>query len=217
MTSFDRDQVVSLLDTACGASPPAVDAIQRHGLASLLTGQPATLSEISQQSGIDIADISAGVTGLQEAGRIETRGDHVIGVGGLTTTSTAHTLALPEATMHTWCALDAIGIPIALDLDAQASTTCPHCGTELRVEIRNGQTTPDDSVRLFCPTAPCADVRADFCAAANLFCNSDHLNAWTATHPTAQGQELTLTETVDLGSAMWGPHKNPTTQPDSNG
>lgn len=207
MASFDRERVVSLLDTACDAPPAAVDAIQRFGLASLLTGQPASLAQISERSGVEIEEIRAGVAGLTKAGRIEIDDNRVIGVGGLTiTTTTSHTLALSEAAVNTWCALDAIGIPVALGLDAKASTTCPHCGASLRIEIRQGNPTPNEDVRLFCPTAPCSDVRTDFCAAANLFCSSDHLDAWTRANPTVEGKGLDLTEIADLGRTMWGRH-----------
>ena len=208
MAEFDRDRVVALLDTSCDAAPLAVDAIQKLGLASLLTGRPATLDEIKLRSGLERAEVDAGVSGLTAAGRIEIDDDRVVGVGGLTITSSVHTLALPDATLHTWCALDVIGIPVALGIDADASTSCPQCDEPLRVEIRGGVPVPDDNVRLFCPTAPCSDVRADFCSAANLFCNEDHLAAWIADHGETQGETLDLVETADLGRAMWNSHRS---------
>jgi alkylmercury lyase-like protein len=203
----DRARLVALLDTSCDAPPDAVDALQRHGLTALLTARPATLAEISEQTGINIDELRLGVVGLTEAGRIEFDGSRIVGIVGLTLRTTAHRVVLPDATMHTWCALDAIGIPAALALDADVSTTCPHCDASLRVEIRDGEPSPNPGVRLFCPTAPCSDVRADFCTAANLFCSPDHLQAWTIAHSKIDGDELDLTETAALGRAMWDRHR----------
>ncbi|MFV2039823.1 MAG: organomercurial lyase [Acidimicrobiales bacterium] len=203
-TGFDQETIVALLGSAGDAPPAAVDAVQGHGLQALLTGTPATLQDISARSGLKLEEIRAGVEGLSAAGRIETNGEHVVGVSGLTVTETAHSLALADATMHTWCALDAIGIPVALALDADVSTACPHCGTHLDVTVRGGEAQADRPVRLFCPTGQCNDVRADFCAAANLFCDLDHLQAWRATNASVGGEELDLIATADLGRAMWG-------------
>ena len=214
MTNAPLEQVVRLLETSCDAPPAAVDAIQHHGLMSLLTGTPVTLADISDESGVCIDEIRAGVAGLQAAGRIEVEGSRVIGVGGLTISPTIHTLALPLATIHTWCGLDAVGIPAALALDADVSTSCPHCANPIQIKLTQGAPEPDEAIRLFCPTAPCSDVRTDFCAAANLFCNRDHLNHWANSNPT-EGTELDLHETAELGRAMWGRHRPPSTESQS--
>lgn len=206
MMAFDQDQIVSLLGTACDAPPAAVDAIQLHGLRALLGNAPATVAELATRSGLASSEIRAGMDGLRQAGRIEIDGDRVVGVGGLTTTVTVHRLALPDANMHTWCALDAIGIPVAMGMDAQMSTTCPRCGSQLRVSVHAGGARCELPVVLLCPTAPCTDVRVDFCSSANLFCNTDHLKAWRSSHPSVEGEELDLEATVELGRAMWARH-----------
>jgi hypothetical protein len=211
MSNFDNNRLIAQLDNACDAPTAAVEAIQHHGFAALLEGRAATLAEISDQCGLTVEDLKAGIAGLAEAGRLETIGDRVTGVRGLTLSETAHALTLPNATLNTWCALDAIGIPVALGLDASVTTTCPQCEETLHIEIQDGEPEPNDHVRLFCPTGPCSNVRTDFCAAANLFCNADHLNEWIQTHP-ADGDELDLATTTTLGREMWAMHSR--TDPD---
>ena len=156
-----------------------------------------------QQLGAD-REIRLGIEGLRNVGRVEIDEETVLGVAGLTMSETVHELELPEAAMHTWCALDAVGIPVALGLSAQLTTICPHCGDTMSVDVRDGQAQAETDVRLFCPTAPCSDVRAEFCTMANLFCTSDHLGAWREASPGAEGEELDLNETAALGRAMWG-------------
>jgi len=208
MPEFDQDTIVAILGEAGGAPRAAVDAVQYHGLNSLLNGTARTMGEIASLSGLGVSDIEDGIEALAEVGRIDLDGDRVIGVGGLTLTSTAHSLRLPNAEMHTWCALDAVGIPAALGISATVGTRCPHCGDHITVELDQGNATAAGPVTLFCPTAPCDNVRADFCAAANLFCSPTHLTHWRADNPSAAGEDLDLAATVELGQAMWGPYKH---------
>lgn len=208
MTEFDRDSIVAILGEAGGAPRAAVDAVQYHGLASLLNGTAQTMAEIASLSGLGVPDIEDGVEALLEVGRIDLDEDRVIGVGGLTLAPTAHSLRLPNAEMHTWCALDAVGIPAALGLTATVETLCLQCGDRITVELDQGNATTAGPVTLFCPTAPCDNVRADFCSAANLFCSPSHLRSWRIDNPSAVGEDLDLAATVDLGHAMWGHYEN---------
>lgn len=124
-------------------------------------------------------------------------------LGGGTSISTAHSLRLPNAEMHTWCALDAVGIPAALGLTATVATRCPQCGERITVDVNDGAAVAAGSVTLFCPTGQCDNVRADFCSVANLFCSPTHLSQWRADNPSAMGESLDLIAAVDLGHAMW--------------
>jgi len=206
MSNFESDQLVSRLSEGGGAPSGSIEAIQRFGILALVGGEAATVAEIGERSGLTADEVRAGIEGLRRAGRIETVGDLVVGVGGLTLNESVHALRLPDASVHTWCALDAIGIPIALGLDAEIHTTCPHCGDRLRVTVSD-ESIVDKPYRLLCPTGQCENVRAEFCSAANLFCSSDHLRAWTANNPTVEGDELDLGATAELGRAMWGHYR----------
>ncbi len=206
---FDHSQLVAMLAECGGAPAGAVAAVQRFGLAALAEGSSATVADIAAQAGLSVDEIREGIDGLVRAGRIELDGDSVIGVAGLTLTPTAHQLELPAVSRYTWCALDAVGIPVALEFDASVTTSCAHCGTELAVAVGSGTVTADNPVMLFCPTGGCDNVRADFCAAANLFCGPGHLSAWRETNPESEGAELDLEATVELGRAMWAPHRMP--------
>lgn len=208
MTEFDQDAIVTILGQAGGAARAAVDAVQYHGLTALLNGTAPTVGEIASLSGLGVSDIEDGIEALAEVGRIDLDGDRVVGVGGLTLTPTVHSLRLPNAEMHTWCALDAVGIPAALGRTATVETRCPHCSSRITVDVDKGGATAAGPVTLFCPTAPCDNVRADFCAAANLFCSPTHVAHWRADNPSSVGEDLDLVATVDLGNAMWGHYKH---------
>jgi hypothetical protein len=54
-----------------------------------------------------------------------------------------------EADGRSWygnCAWDAFGIPAALHVDGQVSTTCLDCGDPIEIELTGGRPSPDDYV-----------------------------------------------------------------------
>lgn len=138
MGDFDQRRVVAMLGGGAPTQAVAVDAIQEHGLASLVDGTSRTVSEIASLSGLSRGEIEGGIRALVDAGRIDLDGDRVVGVGGLTLISTAHSLRLPSAEMHTWCALDAVGIPAAFGLTATVATGCPQCDERTTVDVNDG-------------------------------------------------------------------------------
>ena len=75
MTGFDQAGVVALLGETSGAPPAAVQAIQTFGLRALLRNDPATVHQVSIESGLSIEDLMAGIEGLTKCGRIETNGE----------------------------------------------------------------------------------------------------------------------------------------------
>ena len=206
MTDLDRAQVIELLGSIGDDTANAVAAIQRHGLRSLIAGRPISIDDIAQKAGLSTDDVGDGVDGLLAAGRIELDDDTIIGVAGLTSTTTAHALRLPDADMHTWCALDAIGIPIGFGVHAELTTDCPYCSRQLQIRFADDEAHGDDDLVLFCPAGSCKNVRADFCTSTNLFCNRGHLAAWRHRSGRPQGAQLSLGEAVDLGREMWTPH-----------
>ena len=71
MAEFDEDTIVSMLGEAGGAPRAAVDAVQHHGLSSLLNGTALTVAEIASLSALGVSDIEDGVGALAEVGRID--------------------------------------------------------------------------------------------------------------------------------------------------
>ncbi len=139
---------------------------------------------------------------LTAAGRLEVDDDGLlVGVHGLTARATAHRIEHAGGTVHTWCALDAIGIPAAVALDATAVTTCPHCSVELRVVIQAGHASALPDVCLWLPGGPCSHLVEDFCRHANLYCSRDHLMA--VVPPDRPGRAVDVAEAAAIGRINW--------------
>jgi hypothetical protein len=125
----------------------------------------------------------------------------IVGIHGLTLRETRHDLLHAGRLHRTWCAFDAIGIPAALAIDAEAHSTCPACGDGLQVPIEGGHPVPSNIV-LWLPSPTVRHLMTDFCAAADLYCGRDHLEQ--RIDPTRQpGEILKLAAAAALGQSLW--------------
>jgi hypothetical protein len=97
--------------------------------------------------------------------------------------------------------MGAIGIPAALGVEAAAVTSCPTCGTELRVTLHHGAPADECDLRLWLPAGPCAHLVEDFCRHANLYCSTEHL-ASVVVAGTA-GRAVTVAGAAAIGRTMW--------------
>lgn len=187
--------------SATNLSPRAAYAVRRivvDGFQALWTGDTPAPSELGSR--IDAG--AEAVAHLVAGGRIELSPDgRVVGIHG-TRRSTRHRIEHTDGAINTWCALDAIGIPAALGIDARAMTRCPICRRQLPVTIVAGEPEPLDHAVLWYPTGCCDHLVDDFCAAANLFCSVAHLEQWSAT-ASGDGRPMAIDEAARLGRDCW--------------
>lgn len=185
----------------CGDNLPAglwssasASVIGVRGFVALWRGERPGVGELT--------DDRAAVEALVGGGRLEVDEDGLlVGVHGLVARSTTHRIEHSGGLVHTWCAFDAIGIPAALGIDAVAVTSCPACGTTLRVVVRGGVPEDDGRLRLWLPGGECTHLVADFCRRANLYCDAGHLGAVVRTG--TPGTSATVTEAAALGRVTW--------------
>ena len=187
-------------DVTCGDLPagPEVSATRRQlrvaGFVALWRGERLNVA--------DLAEDTVTVEALVDAGRLELDDQGVVvGVHGLAARPTAHRVEHAGGVIHTWCALDAIGIPAALALDAAVVSTCPACGAALRVTLDAGVPTDDGVMRLWLPGGQCTHLLEDFCRHANLYCTADHVGSKVA--PGTPGWAVTVTDAAGIGRFEW--------------
>lgn len=178
-----------------------VNVVRREAFAGLLRGAPVTLAQIAARRRIPLERMRAALDQLEAAGAAEVVGDgEIVGAHGLTTRTTRHAIATDDRVLHTWCALDALGIPLALGLDA--ITTCPTCGARLNAPVRAGRAA-DLPFVLWLPTGPCPHLTRDFCSAANLFCDVEHAGTWKRQAGNPRGRVAALAELEDIARMAW--------------
>ena len=188
-------------DGCCGddllAGPGASSATRRiaiRGFAALWHDMRVPIT--------DLTDDAAAVDALVAAGRLDIdNGGVLVGVHGLSARPTAHRIEHAAGSVYTWCALDAIGIPAALAIDATAVTSCPTCDTTLRVALNHGLPEDAGAWRLWLPGGEGTHLVNDFCRHANLYCNPEHLQR--AVPPGTNGRSVDVTEAATIGRTTW--------------
>jgi predicted transcriptional regulator len=116
----------------------AIGAVRREAFRGLLEGHAPAAAEIATAATLSPERIEAAIAQLRATGALEVDADgHVVGAHGLTQRATEHVIITAERVWHTWCALDAIGIPVALNLDAEVRTRCPTCAATIVIAVRD--------------------------------------------------------------------------------
>lgn len=180
----------------------AAARVRDAAFARLLAGQPTAVGDLAAAAGGTEA-ARAALDELAAVGVVQREGDEVVGVRGLAAHQTAHAVEIDGRVLHTWCAFDTVGIPAALGLDALARTRCPHCGAELALVVAAGAPPPGSPVVGFWPEQDCGRLVEDFCPSANLFCSTDHLQAWWQDAGRPPGRRRGLEELARAGRATW--------------
>jgi alkylmercury lyase len=181
----------------------AITAFHRHAFAALLAGEAPLVAELAEAASRGTAGVTDAGSWLQAHGRLERDGDILVGVHGLTRRPTAHSLVIGDQRLHTWCAYDAVAIPVALGVPARAATSCPTCGRELVVDIADGRLPDYSASVLWIPHGPCENVMRDFCVHANLFCGPEHLDAWRHGAGDPPGEVVTFAHVPALARTGW--------------
>jgi alkylmercury lyase len=169
----------------------------RHGRAAKPLALAATVG-MTKQAVVQLLRALA----ANEQVELDDRGT-VIGSRGLTLTPTVHRLVLAGVPLHTWCAFDSIAIPAALTADAQIDTACGDCSRSLHVDVDGGEPRAEAEWVVWLPAGNCRNLRADFCAFANLFCSSGHVDRWRARAADPTGDRLDIGAAARLGRHLW--------------
>jgi hypothetical protein len=202
------------LPTATGGLPvgpgagltDAEAAVRRAAFRAIRGGAAPDAAALAGTTGLDERTVEAAVASLTRKGQaVVDPAGRVVGSAGLSLAPARHRLRLGDRELHTWCAIDAVGIPAALGAHAVAATACPTCGRAIQVELRGGRARPDQALRAWLPRRDrCASVIDELCPDMNLFCTEEHLQEWRHQRGDPPGVALTLGQAEELGRQWWG-------------
>ncbi|MHB1509320.1 MAG: organomercurial lyase [Acidimicrobiales bacterium] len=185
--------------------PEDMLAVGRVAFSALQREERLGPEQLALRTGLDADAIDLALRWLHDAGLVERDADdRTVGFAGLTLEPTNHLLVLDGQSLHTWCAIDVVGIPAALSLDAHVTTSCAHCGAQLTVDIDRGEPPSQSSFRGWLPPTDCKNVRAELCPLANLFCSLEHLEQWLDGAGDPSGEAADLARFAELGRQAWG-------------
>ena len=120
-------------------SPDEV-AVMRYAFQAILDGRPAMATELPAAMGLAPAVVAAAVERLVERGTLVLEPDtgKITGARGLSLAETSHRLILGGQRRYAFCAVDAVGIPVALGTAATIESECHHCQVPLRLTVNDG-------------------------------------------------------------------------------
>ena len=120
---------------------PEETIIREKAFKCILEGIPATPHYLYQITGMPHEQIKFTVDKLAQSGMlvVDSESGNVVGSHGLSLVETPHRLHIKGNDLFTWCAIDAVGIPSALKVDAQINSTCFICQKKLIIELIKGQ------------------------------------------------------------------------------
>jgi alkylmercury lyase len=177
--------------------------VRRAAFTHLRRGRPVPQAILAEVTGLEVEVVRAALTELVAVGTATMVDRDVVAAGGLSVVPAAHRLRMGGVELWTWCAFDAIGIPAALGVDAVAITRCPLCATVLEIALARGEPPADSPMLGWLPGRPCANVQADFCPEANLFCGRDHLERWRSEADGPVGGAYSLAGLAARGRQVW--------------
>ncbi|MGH9139385.1 MAG: organomercurial lyase [Acidimicrobiales bacterium] len=184
--------------------PAEAGRVRSAGFAVLRRGAAATPADLAASTALTTNTVIEVLEAMADRGAVELDADgNVIGIGGLSLVPTRHQLELDGVRLHTWCAVDALGIPAALEASAVARLRCTHCEQQIHVVFEQGSPGGSATVVTWFPHVTPTNVRRDFCDVANVFCSPAHLDAWRDAAGRPPGDTLTLAEVAERGRIIW--------------
>jgi hypothetical protein len=132
------DFLTGLARRAAQASPLEV-ALTRAAFQHLLAGRRVGTADLSDETGGEAGPVAEALGRLTERGTLVVSDGEVIVARGLSRLATNHALEVSGRPLHALCAVDAIGIPAALGLEARIRSRCHGCRRPLAFGVADGR------------------------------------------------------------------------------
>jgi len=152
----------------------------------LAEGRPVSTERIAETVGISREEASAI---LRESSGVELDDkDAVVGCFGLSLMPTPHHFRLGDHEFFTWCALDALFLPIVLNQSARVESSCPVTGATVQIAVSpdsiEGVEPAEAVMGIIVPESAevCCDLRRAFCDKVHFFSSSEAASQWVAEH-----------------------------------
>lgn len=172
-------------------------------LRALAKGRPVSRTAIANALNSPLSDVDAALASFADTVYDE-NGDVV--ACGLSLMPTPHSFKVRGNELYTWCALDALMYPVALEQVAQVESHCPVTGTPIRMTATpTGVVDPSPAGVALSMVAPltqggCCNVRNSFCSGVHFISSAEAAASWLSRHPDAT--IVSLEEAWQLGHAV---------------
>ncbi len=175
----------SHLQRALNCAHPKIWMCLLHMLAN---GKPVAPTGMAEALRIPVSNVKAALADFRDTMYDD---DGSVVACGLSLIPTPHSFQMNGRNLFTWCALDTLMYPVALQQTAQVESLCPVTGLPVRLEVSPGGVTfldpPEAVVSIVVPAAQggCCSVRSTFCSQVYLIRSPEAADEWRSTHPEA--------------------------------
>ena len=191
--------------TAVESEVPLDQRVRIAAFRNIYRGNAPSVTGLAKQLSVLSGDIQTAVHRLVERGlaTVDERG-RVTGSHGLSLVPSDHRVSFDVGDRYVWCAVDAVGIPAALGVDAEIASRCFRCGEPVALTINGGQPEGPAAVLLLIgigATGSSGSVIEDVCPTINFFCSRAHADAWAA----AAGRVsiINVRQAAEIGRRQW--------------
>jgi hypothetical protein len=134
----DEEKILELLETPDKTADEQL--IIRRAFQAILSGEPVGQEGLVDVTGFPPDKVRGLLDALTRRGLVvlDSGDDHVVGSWGLSLVPTVHSVHMRGRQFFCWCAVDAAGIPSALEEDAAILSRCHLCGTTVNIELVAG-------------------------------------------------------------------------------
>ena len=133
--------MASFLDSAAdfiASFTPIERAVARHAFLGILAGRPVACGDFAGPLGLAAADADTAIARHVARGTMVVEAGRVVAARGLSVPPTPHVVEVDGRRLHAFCAIDAVGIPIALGLEAAVASRCHRCAAPVALSIARG-------------------------------------------------------------------------------
>jgi len=186
--------------------PQIDDLVRVAAFRAIYSGEAPSPEVLADRLTKPIVEVRAAVGRLIDRGLLTVdSGGNVTGSHGLSLSPGDYRLTFDLGERYVWCAVDAVGIPAAMAVNAKVESRCYQCGRSVRLTIRDGhpQGPEADSLRigLGVTGSSTGKVIEDVCPMLNFFCSQEHAEAWAASAGSAT--IIDLYQAAEMGRRQW--------------
>ncbi len=195
------------------ANALALSPLQERVLAEvfwqLLAGKPVPAAGLSSALGLSAEGVEETLAAL-EAKRSLRRDETgaIVAARGLMISPSSHRLTTQPGSIFTQCAVDAVGIPAALGLEATVEDQCARCGSPIEAIVRrSGDVAVHPATAVIVMAQPDSRVEEGIprvCRETNFFCSREHAEAWQREQATLPSAVTTPADAALVGRVIWG-------------
>ena len=130
--------------------PETERALRHQGFTALIQGEECTIPTLRKQLALGEHEIRQTLAVMEKRGTLvwDHERDSLAATGGLSLHPTRHSLHTNGQDLFAWCAVDAVGIPAALSMDAVIHSSCHACDRPVSVQIDQGHLRGSDPTDL---------------------------------------------------------------------